>query len=72
MPAAFARCPAHPSLRALSLVDDGGGNEGSEKPPPEKALAGLSSAGLLAIGRAFPALARLSLGEGVSVERRGA
>jgi len=69
---AFAGCPRYPSLRALSLDDDGGGSEEPKKPPPQQALAGLTPAGLLALGRAFPRLARLSLGEGVSLERRRA
>jgi len=68
---AFAVCPRYPSLRALSLDDDGG-RCGESKKPPEQALAGLTPAGLLALGRAFPGLARLSLGEGVSLERRRA
>jgi len=67
---AFAGCPRYPSLRALSLDDDGGGSEEPKKPPPQQALAGLTSAGLLALGRAFPGLARLSLGPGIPAERR--
>jgi hypothetical protein len=67
--AAFARCPRYPSLRALSLVDDGG-RGGGKAQRPEVPLADLSSAGLLAIGRAFPALARLSLGPDIPAERR--
>ena len=67
---AFDGCPRYPSLRALSLDDDGGGSEEPKKPPPQQALAGLTSAGLLALGRAFPGLARLSLGPGIPAERR--
>ena len=68
---ALASCPAFPSLRALALIDDGGRGGALDKRPAVP-LAGLSSSGLLALGRAFPGLTRLSLGEGVLPERRRA